>query len=78
MPRHLPPFPALFAFEAAARHLCFRLAAGELCVTQSAISHPIRSLEAFVGVPLFGRTFRAWMREAAGLVAPTAFAAASE
>lgn len=66
MPRRLPPFPALFAFEAAARHLSFRLAAEELCITQSAISHRIRSLEDFLGAPLFRRTARGVRLTAAG------------
>lgn len=56
MARRLPPFPALLAFEAAARHLSFTLAADELCLTQSAVSHRIRKLEAFLGAALFERT----------------------
>ena len=56
--RALPPFSALQAFEASARHGSFRRAAEELCVTQSAISHRIKELEAFLGVPLFHRLTR--------------------
>ena len=41
MRRKLPPFPALRAFEASARHLSFKNAAAELCLTQSAIA-PIK------------------------------------
>jgi LysR family glycine cleavage system transcriptional activator len=53
--RRLPPLSALRAFEAAARHLSFTRAAGELHVTQTAISHQIRALEELLGVRLFRR-----------------------
>lgn len=53
--RALPPLPGLRAFEAAARHLSFKAAAGELGVTPTAISHQIRSLERYCGQPLFRR-----------------------
>ncbi|WP_207482905.1 transcriptional regulator GcvA [Arenibaculum pallidiluteum] len=56
--RPLPSLPALRAFEAAARHRSFGRAAAELLVTQSAISHQIRKLEAELGVPLFTRRTR--------------------
>jgi len=49
----------LRAFEAAARHLSFSLAAQELFVTQSAISHHIQKLENDLGVALFERRTRA-------------------
>jgi LysR family glycine cleavage system transcriptional activator len=71
-PIPLPPLTALRAFEAAARHLSFTRAADELCVTQSAISHQIKQLEAHLGAPLFHREPRrialtgdgeAWARE---------------
>jgi len=55
MRRYLPPFPAVRAFEASARHLSFKKAADELCLTQSAVSHQIRSLEDYLGVKLFYR-----------------------
>ncbi|WP_445376294.1 LysR family transcriptional regulator [Niveispirillum fermenti] len=51
---HLP-LNALRAFEASARHLSFTRAAIELCVTQAAISHQVKGLEARLGVPLFRR-----------------------
>lgn len=54
--RWLPPFPALRAFHAAARHARFRDAAEELGVTESAVSHQIRKLEDFLRVPLFERS----------------------
>jgi LysR family glycine cleavage system transcriptional activator len=53
--RRLPPFPAVRAFEASARHLSFKKAAAELCLTQSAISHQIKALEDYLGVQLFYR-----------------------
>ena len=55
MNRQLPSFPSLRAFEAAARHLSFKAAADELCVTQSAISHQIKALEEFLEASLFLR-----------------------
>jgi LysR family glycine cleavage system transcriptional activator len=51
----LPSLNALCAFEAAARHMSFTMAAAELNVTQTAISHQIRRLEAELGVTLFLR-----------------------
>lgn len=56
--RRLPPLSALRAFEAAARHGSFKLAAGELAVTPTAISHQIRSLEEHIGLPVFDRQIR--------------------
>ncbi|MEQ8293835.1 MAG: LysR family transcriptional regulator [Roseovarius sp.] len=53
--RPLPPFSAIRAFEAAARHLSFKGAAEELCVTPSAISHQVRTLEDHLGQPVFVR-----------------------
>jgi len=49
----------LRGFRAAARHLSFTRAAQELFVTQSAISHEIRTLEQQLGSPLFRRVNRA-------------------
>ncbi|MFJ4587305.1 transcriptional regulator GcvA [Pseudomonas moraviensis] len=51
----LPSLNALCAFETAARHMSFTMAAAELNVTQTAISHQIRRLEAELGVTLFLR-----------------------
>ena len=53
--RHLPPLGALRAFECVARLGSFGLAATELHVTPTAISHQIRSLEAHCGLSLFRR-----------------------
>src|SRR5215475_9049105 len=55
MPRRLPPLNALKAFEAAARHESFTRAAEELCVTQGAVSHQVKALEAELSVKLFNR-----------------------
>lgn len=55
----LPPLNAMRAFEAAARHLSFMRAAEELHVTPAAISHQIKALEDYLGVPLFRRLNRA-------------------
>ncbi|ALL68592.1 Transcriptional regulatory protein [Paraburkholderia caribensis MBA4] len=55
MNRKLPPFPALRAFEAAARHNSFTAAANELHVTHGAISRQVAALEAWVGVQVFHR-----------------------
>lgn len=57
--RKLPPLNALRAFEAAGRHLSFTKAADELNVTPAAISQQIRTLEDFIGTPLFRRVTRA-------------------
>ena len=54
-----PPLNALRAFEAAARHLSFKLAARELHVTAGAVSHQVKQLEDFLGVALFRRLTRA-------------------
>jgi LysR family glycine cleavage system transcriptional activator len=48
----------LRVFEAAARHLSFTRAAGELGLTPAAVSSQIRVLERQVGTPLFWRTSR--------------------
>lgn len=56
--RRLPPPNALVVFEAAARSLNFTVAAGELGVTQAAVSRQIQNLEAFLGVALFERAPR--------------------
>jgi LysR family glycine cleavage system transcriptional activator len=51
----LPPLNALKAFEAAARHESFTRAAEELCVTQGAVSHQVKALEADLAIKLFNR-----------------------
>jgi LysR family transcriptional regulator, glycine cleavage system transcriptional activator len=59
MTARLPSLNGLRAFEAAARHLSFTVAASELNVTQTAISHQIRRLEEELGLRLFIRQNRA-------------------
>ena len=54
----LPSLNALRAFEVAGRHLSFTRAARELNVTQAAVSHQIKALEAQLGVRLFRRAAR--------------------
>lgn len=48
----------LHTFEVAARHNSFSLAADELSLTPSAISHRINKLEEEIGIKLFERTHR--------------------
>lgn len=52
----LPSLTALAIFEAAARHLSFKLAAAELNVTPGAVSKQIKVIEDELGLPLFVRT----------------------
>jgi LysR family transcriptional regulator, glycine cleavage system transcriptional activator len=59
MPKRFPPVHALAAFEAAAHAGSFAVAANQLCITPSALSHRIRLLEEFVGDRLFIRDGRA-------------------
>jgi LysR family glycine cleavage system transcriptional activator len=51
----LPSLNALKVFEAAARHESFTRAAEELCVTQGAVSHQVKALEAELAIKLFNR-----------------------
>ncbi len=51
----LPPLKALRAFESAARLGGFKAAAVELSVTPGAVAQHIKSLESWVGAPLFER-----------------------
>lgn len=62
----LPPLVELRAFEAAARHMSFKKAAVELCVTPTAISHQIRLLEQYCGRSLFRRRPRPLVLTEAG------------
>ncbi|MEM7059312.1 MAG: LysR family transcriptional regulator [Pseudomonadota bacterium] len=55
MTYRFPSLNGLKAFEAAARHLSFRAAAGELGVTSGAVSQQVKRLEASLGVALFRR-----------------------
>jgi DNA-binding transcriptional LysR family regulator len=62
----IPPTPNLLAFEAVARRRSFALAAAELHLTASAISHQIARLEAHLGVRLFERSAHGVRVSAAG------------
>lgn len=53
---HLPPTANLQAFEAVARRRSFSLAAAELHLTASAISHQVARLESHLGVRLLERS----------------------
>ncbi len=58
MKRNLPPLNSLRAFESAARNLSVSLAAAELSVSPAAISHQIRLIEDFIGMPVLERSGR--------------------
>ena len=51
----IPPIQCLLTFEALARLRSVTLAAEELFVTPSAVSHRVRQLEQIIGTKLFGR-----------------------
>ncbi len=53
-----PSLKSLQVFEAVARHQNFTKAAGELCITQAAVSHHIRYLEDFFQQRLIYRSAR--------------------
>lgn len=56
--RKLPSLDALRGFVAVARRMSITLAAEDLCLTQSAVSRQVQSLEAQIGVPLLDRQHR--------------------
>jgi LysR family transcriptional regulator, glycine cleavage system transcriptional activator len=62
------PLNALRVFEAVATHLSFAEAAEALHVTPAAVSMQIRTLEQYLGVPLFRRSARAIALSAEGTV----------
>jgi LysR family glycine cleavage system transcriptional activator len=66
MARRLPSLNGLKAFEAAARHESFTVAASELCVTQGAVSHQVKALEAELGLKLFVREHQRLLLTEAG------------
>ena len=55
----MPPMRSLRVFAAASQHLSFKLAAEELHLTASAVSHQVKNLETFLGLDLFIRKTRA-------------------
>lgn len=58
MKRRLPPLGALRAFDAVARLQSFKLAAEEIGVSPTAVSHQIRLLESLLEISVFERTPR--------------------
>jgi LysR family glycine cleavage system transcriptional activator len=54
----LPPLSALRCFEVASQAKNFSVAADILCITPSAVSHQIKTLEVFLGRQLFVRNNR--------------------
>ena len=62
-----PPLKNLRAFCVSARHLSFRLAAEELWLTPSAVSHQMKELETLLGMRLFERRTRSLELTAAGV-----------
>jgi LysR family glycine cleavage system transcriptional activator len=66
MAERLPPLNALRCFDIAAKHLSFTKAAAELHVTHSAVSHQIKALEEWLGLPLFRRVNRGLVLTEAG------------
>ena len=62
----VPPAGNLLAFEAVARRRSFALAAAELHLTASAVSHQVARLEAHLGVRLFERSAHGVRLSAAG------------
>jgi len=65
-PREIPSLDFLKGFDAAARHLSFTQAGAEMCLTQSALSRQIKTLEEQIGHPLFVRGHRALRLTEAG------------
>lgn len=72
--RRLPSMTALIMLEAVLRRKSFTLAAGELGVTQAAVSRQIALLEEELGQPMFVRKHRAIEPTAACLVLGAALA----
>ncbi|MEM9630797.1 MAG: LysR substrate-binding domain-containing protein [Pseudomonadota bacterium] len=64
--KRVPSPKALIAFEAAARHLSFTVAAEELNVTQVAVTYQVQKLEQDLGTPLFVRSHRRLSLTSAG------------
>jgi LysR family glycine cleavage system transcriptional activator len=79
-PKNLPPLPALRVFECVGRVQSFRKASEELCISQSAVSYHIKTLEDDLGLKMFerhargisftpdGATYFGVIRQAFGLV----------
>jgi LysR family glycine cleavage system transcriptional activator len=54
----LPPLTTIRVFESAARHVSFKMAAAELNLSPSAVSHSVALLESGLGIRLFHRQTR--------------------
>ena len=57
--KSVPPIQFIPVFEAAARHLSFKRAAQELCVSAPAVAQQVKAFEHWLGRPLFNRHTRA-------------------
>lgn len=68
--KDLPPTSTLRAFEVATRHATFTSASQELHVTQSAVSHQLKHLEALWGLQLFQRGKSLSLTPAGAALAP--------
>lgn len=66
-PPHLPPLPAIIAFEAALRQGSFERAGEVLCISASAVSKRVSSLEQRLGTRLLERTGHGLKATSAGL-----------
>jgi LysR family glycine cleavage system transcriptional activator len=78
MSRRTLPLNAIHAFIVTARHLNLTRAAGELCITQGAVSRKIASLESWLGFALFDRHARGLTLTAQGATLLPAMKAAFE
>jgi LysR family glycine cleavage system transcriptional activator len=63
----LPSLNALRAFEVVSRHLSYRVAAKELCVSPAAVKQLVSKLEGAMGVPLLARSGRGLVLTAQGV-----------
>lgn len=63
----LPPFNGIWTFIAISRRMSFTAAAKDLCLTQSAVSRQVQTLERALGVTLFTRGHRTVSLTPAGL-----------
>ncbi len=68
--RDLPATATLRAFEVATRHATFTSASEELHITQSAVSHQLKNLEAIWGLQLFQRGKSLRLTPAGAALAP--------
>ncbi len=57
--KNVPPIQFIPVFDAAARHLSFKRAAQELCVSAPAVAQQVKAFEHWLGRPLFHRHTRA-------------------